>query len=200
MRLLHFHHLNSLSYVICDCMRSCGSNWQRSVLAAVSPLSRTSAVQPIITLVVPTPVLYPGFSRFSSCGCSCFLPVRVHFPPLRFFNELQSCRCCCAWLGALIDTEANARSELTRSGCVARAVKFVAPIPIAVGHAAEEVLIDVLFILLFDGEGVSLYQPAAKASRVRFSDNGEEPSRRGLYAAQELVRSVRAAATLAAAG
>ena len=100
----------------------------------------------------------------------------------------------CGWLGALFDTEAYARSELTWSGRVARAVKFVDPIPIAVGHSAEEMLVDVLFILLFDGEGVSLYQPAAKASRVRFSDNGKEASRRRLNAAQDLARTLRSAA------
>jgi len=104
-----------------------------------------------------------------------------------------------ALLGALFDTEAYAGSEFAWPRCVARAVKFVDPITIAVGHSAEEMLVGVLFILLFDGEGVSLYQPAANASRVRFSDNGEEPPRRGLYAAQELVRTVRAAATLPAA-
>ena len=97
------------------------------------------------------------------------------------------------WLGALTDTVAHARTELTWSGLVARAIKFVDPISIAVGHTAEEVLVDVLFIFMSNGQGVSFDQPAAKPSGVRFSDNGKEPSRRRLDAAQELVRTMRSA-------
>jgi len=45
-----------------------------------------------------------------------------------------------------------------------------------------------------NGRDVSFDQPAAEASRVRFSDNGKEPSRRRLNAAQKLVRTLSSGA------
>ena len=47
-----------------------------------------------------------------------------------------------------------------------------------------------LLSFLLDGADVSLHEPTAKASRVGFSDDGKEPTCGGLYAAQELVRTV----------
>ena len=100
----------------------------------------------------------------------------------------------CVRLGTLSNTETYAWAELTWSGHVARAIKFVNPISKAVGHTVEEVLVNVLFIEMSNGRDVSFDQPAAKASRVRFSDNGKEPSRRRLNAAQELVRTLSSGA------
>ena len=74
--------------------------------------------------------------------------------------------------------------ELTRPGSVTRTVKLADPISVAVGQTAEEVLIIVLLILFCDGLGVGLHESAAKASRVRFNDDGKEPARRWLDAAQ----------------
>ena len=91
-------------------------------------------------------------------------------------------------LVALSGTEAMSEvsSELAGPGGIARTDKLVDLITIAVGP--------MLFSFGLDSGDISLHQSAAKASRVRFSDDGKEPSRRRLYAAQELVGTMRAAA------
>ena len=53
--------------------------------------------------------------------------------------------------------------------------------------------------LSFEGPRVSVDKTAAEASRVRFGDDGVEPSRRRLYAAQELMWEMRTASVFAAA-
>ena len=103
-------------------------------------------------------------------------------------------------LVALSGTRADPRPKSACSGIVAGAVKLVDPITMTVGHTTEEVRVYMLLSFCVDGTDVSLHEPAAEASRVRFCDNGKEPTRGGLYAAQELVRTVRAAATHLATG
>ena len=63
-------------------------------------------------------------------------------------------------------------------------------IALAVAHAVEEVVDDVLFADLCDGRGVCCDQPAAKLPGVRFCDDSKETPRRRLDAAQELVRAL----------
>ena len=97
-------------------------------------------------------------------------------------------------LATLPSTKTDLRTEPAVFGGVAWAEVFVYPIINSVVPAAPCVRQNEVTLVAVDGLGISLHQPTAKAARIRFSNDGKEPPRGRLYAAQELVRAMCTAA------
>ena len=97
-------------------------------------------------------------------------------------------------LAALPSTKTDLRTELAVSGKVVWTEVYVNPIINSVVPATPRVGQNEVTPVAVDGLGIRLHKPSAEAARVRFSHDGEEPACGRLYAAQKLVRSMRAAA------
>ena len=94
----------------------------------------------------------------------------------------------------LPSTVTNLRAESAISGEVAWAEVFIDPISRPIVPATPRMWQDEVTLVAVDGLGVGLHEAAAEAARVRFSNDGKEPPRGRLYAAQELVRAMCTAA------
>ena len=94
----------------------------------------------------------------------------------------------------LPSTVTDLRAESALSGEVAWAEVFIDPISKPIVPATPRVWQDEVTLVAVDGLGERLHEATAEAARVRFSNDGKEPPRGRLYAAQELVRAICTAA------
>jgi len=142
-------------------------------------------------------------SNFATSGTALYLPTST------LCHQHQHCylalaasyfifsRCAalpCAVFTALLGTVANLYSDLACTGGTAKAEGFFDPIFVALRYSAPDARHDVTTSDEFEGLRVSLHEPSAEAPWIGFNDDGKEPTRRGLYAAQELMWTERSAA------